>query len=511
MAIFTVGMGDFTFVGHGPMQYARKIKDWVVEGSFFPFFATHYDEPIFHHFIAYPLYASKVARVLDISNIISWWITLALIKCSTIYYLYFVSRLWNIKKLFSLTIIIFVSIGTIAADPTNYLMLFDSNNPGAFIVHSGRVIPIYIVTFLAHLTFVFYNYKIKHKEIKIKNISKLYLFLIGIGISSTSISNSMWIYGIIFICISIHLLRDSLKIIPGILHRYSKPLLYFLPFLISALLFSNFMKGTGWDLKLKFGLVVFSLTLFLLALFSSREILLNKDNMKFKFSQTGLKPFLPIIYIVIGNLIGLLFLGNIFSILMAKLIYWDTIKGTFLHAMNNPIWAIPLTLPNQALIGDFRSFDLHNKFNSSINGFVGYYGGLYLLIVGLFFYSKAIIIKKINYMQLYVLEKYMICFYCILPFLYFFMEYTSIAYPNWLKTRFVEVPVYGIIIYSLFLFNFLTTTAIKRILIIILLIFSFLPFISTGHLKKIIFNYDALLLQYQSSTKSCPTAKKITC
>lgn len=489
LLLISINMGDFTYVGHGPDQYAKKIKDWVLVGKFFPYFNSHYDEPIYHHFIAFPLLASKIGKNLDISNIISWWLTLGLIKTSMFFYLNFVLRLYSIKSAYALAITIFIAFGTFAADPTNYFMLFDSNNPAAFVVHSGRVIPLFIIIFIAHFLFLKLDDTSRSSQVSSKHLNSIFLILIGVGISSTTFTNSFWLYAISFLFFFIYFTKNFNFFNFSKLIFY-KEIIFFLPFPLAALLYPNPFGLTS--IYFKATLVVISLIILIIAvlpkindlhlIFFSKANSLNKKIVNFKDT---LKSFN---FVILGNILGLLFMGNLLSKLMSNLIFWEVAPNTLFSAMKKPIWGIPHSQGTQ-LFGDYRTLGTFSEYNISSSAFFGYYGILYVFIVILYLINlKTNQLKSISIFYVLIL-----IFYCIFPFLYFFIDYTSIGYNGWVKTRFLEVPVYGMLVFGLVISFTNVTNLYKKIYFSFLILLSIIPFYSTRHFEQIIFNYNILL------------------
>jgi len=121
--IHQIRQGSFAWNGHGPDQYAYLINEWKeLRLTHFPIIKKHYDELIFHYFL------TNILKP-DFNPILTWWMTLGIIKISMFSFFYLVFRKLQIPALFSIISCLYLFLGTTAIVPSRYYLLFDAGNP----------------------------------------------------------------------------------------------------------------------------------------------------------------------------------------------------------------------------------------------------------------------------------------------------------------------------------------------------------------------------------------------
>jgi hypothetical protein len=177
---------DFRWVGHGSSQYAYFLSDIrrLPEVLRFPILTLHQDELLYHYFLYSP-----IPNTFD--PIIFMNPTLALNKAGVFFLCFTLLRYrWKFELWPSLAACLFLFTGTSSPAIHKYFILFDSNNPLSFNVHSGRVLG-FLFPFLVatdHLT-----------EGGPRMNWKFFL-LVGTGLIFTPIQNYVYFLTTILIC-----------------------------------------------------------------------------------------------------------------------------------------------------------------------------------------------------------------------------------------------------------------------------------------------------------------------
>ena len=169
--------GDFLWVGHGPKQYLYIVTDYLRNGgdATIPVIPQHVDEVLYTAFFLAPI-------DFRFDPILVATVALAFNKVSTGIFIYCALRALGASRLISVTGSAFLLFATFGINPFIYLMYFDSSNPVAYIVHSGRTVGIPLAIYLVTLSLL----SVRGSLILWSPVS---LAILSFGIATTSISN----------------------------------------------------------------------------------------------------------------------------------------------------------------------------------------------------------------------------------------------------------------------------------------------------------------------------------
>ena len=384
LLVMQVYEGDFQWVGHGTAQYALPWSKWV--GERLPIIAQHYDEFIFHSFIVQPL-------GLGFNAIYPWWVTLAIVKCSVLAFLILALPLLGLRgRGFLAAAAAFLFAGTSSILPDRYFMLFDSSNPFAYTVHSGRTLAVPLALF-AYLW--------------LRGILRppaWAQFILGVGAVTTSLSNWGWMLGLaVFEAFakSLRAPRFLAALIPVAL--VLPPLLYLNP---AYLIWANVAAAVAPVVAV-------------LALTRWREW---PRNLWRTFTAPERR------YLFAGIFVSALLLGNLFAVNA----FADLIDLAFVNLTE----AVVAVRPLAELIGDHREL-VRGNYDAYCYGFLPFVCcyGFYLWILGTGFFSLRGEAEpaRTSMLALLILS---------LTPLFFIIDFVGISSRAWVMTRFLEVPLY---------------------------------------------------------------------
>ncbi len=481
LLIHQIRMGHFAWVGHGNNQYAYLLDQWRTENlSHFPIITKHYDELIFHYFLTNPL-SGHFAPILP------WWITLALIKISITAFIYSVFRKLSVSPPASFIFTLYMIAGTTALMPTRYYILFDSANPISYIVHTGRIVGIgFLFLYLMDIIF-------SHKSGQ--RLSALFLFLSGLGLTATSFSNTFWVGAIFFLSIfyvSYYLKIDSEKIkkyelINGYLlscvSLFSLLLMYGLSFTEDyAYIIRLVLLGCLFILVLPRTLWKISVPTFL---YRNQEFFNHKQAERLLIMLTSLG-------------IGLIFLGNMFVSNNGAMFIFSHLKHLtgeipFLNLCDWKGQGASI-LSNSSAVGDFREIALWNQYCHGLIPFASYYGGIMIIILltNYYFINSNRYLQPFTYID-YVLYEIFIIAVVSLPFFFFFMDFVDYAGRAWVKSRFLELPLYLIVLIFFYFVHRLKKNWIKGLIFLLLFVYIIGPMAGSKRCQQWRYNWSLFL------------------
>jgi len=471
---------NFAWVGHGTYQYAYLIEEWQNKPPLhFPFIEKHYDELIFHYFLSSP-------AQLFYDPILPWWVTLGLIKTSLLAFLFFAFRKLNISFFFSLLFSLFMFIGTSSLIPTKYYMLFDSANFLYFTAHSGRIVGIGIMLMLIVDAILERSSK--------NSLPLLTLILIGLGITATSISNALWLlvlYPILVITVIFFQNYRQENLTAGDDHLNNNiklgTILCFLAVITLFLMYGlPFKSAITYHLRtLSVFLVI---ELFLWIYFSKlRFFFLNIKNSWDKHRNILLQA----IVLLGAILFGIIFLGNMF---VENPLRASAMKNLGKIVGETNIQLLPIFKwtglePHQTgtfAIGDHREMSDANEYCQGLHKFAAYYGWILILIILTnFLFNKGLKRKDFYTYTDFILYEIFLLSVVGLVSCFFFTDFIDFGSRAWLKTRFLEWPVYSIMFISFYFFNRVCSRYQKALGAAILIIYMIVPFLATEHPRQI--------------------------
>ncbi|MFH0791017.1 MAG: hypothetical protein V2A64_05220 [Candidatus Omnitrophota bacterium] len=460
---------DFKWFGHANIN--PFLDFWRIIGvEHFPIVTQHYEDLIFHYFLT-------ISLSENLPSVMPWWLSLALLKVSVITLLYAFFRKLGAGFYSAIVFCIYIMIGTTSILPNKYYLLFEYANPLYFVAVSGRVIGIAFFIFMI----VYGVY-----EAEKKRLSKSYFILAGAGLTAITIPNAFWVVIFYFLTVlfkyyynnfygirNVHL--KNIEYTSGKMSIYSSVLvsllLYGLPF------------DAAWAHLLRFFLIILICILLSerliprLFIFFKRKSIWPED---FKITARLL------VILILSVIAGVMFLGNVFVLNGLSKKVFQALGHIFGRIYFGVLFP-PVSFGTFSF-GDFRNLYAGSSYNWGIMPFAANYGGILLMIL----ISDYLYTKNANTIGLkeYVLYEIFLTASGLLPILLWFTDFLGLIPVNtWNKTRFIELPVYYIIFYFLFSLGRFLRSKAKIIAIVILLIYSVVPFLATGRHKQIYANY----------------------
>ncbi len=487
--ILQVGQAEFVWVGHGSGQYAVSIPQWQAEWIRFPLVLQHHDELLYHYWgtLLFPHY---------IDPILPWWITLALVKLSMFCFIYTAFRKFNISPIFSFVFTLFLFIGTLSPLFTKYYLVFDSSNSLFYTVHSGRIVGIGVALLLL-TEFVLP----KEQSTVFRNPALLF---VALGLATTSLSNSLWA-----VCMVLFFLfhRQIASLGKGLFNRstWASRIHWLAPLVVilSVFMYPFWVQKTPWmQLRLDLVPIYFRLIACLLLLgFFARAFLSQLNEMPLSFQKNSASSG-PILFLI-ASLAGILFLGNITAFPFLR--FLSQFPNLNLPRILKCSLKAAIELKPGAFIGDYRELENWNQYCFSAFHMAAYYG-TFLLI---FLVANNLIVRRLKPASpLRELLPYFYLYLVSFPSLLFFIEYTSITCRAWVKTRFIEIPVYLILFISFYFMYHLLQKREKTVLIVVIVAYCILPFYFTE--RPQVMRRNAHILQELISQKKPPNFDRAT-
>ncbi|MCD4780918.1 MAG: hypothetical protein K8S27_10280 [Candidatus Omnitrophica bacterium] len=474
-------MGDFAWVGHGPDQYAYLLREWGTGSEkHFPIIRLHCDELIFHYFLN-PHHHPRF------NPIIPWWITLGVIKISSLAFFYLLFKRLKLSTLFAWTCSLFVHAGTTALNPSKYYLLFDSSNPLFFTAHSGRIVGIPL--FMLLLILIVENIKgAKEGE---AHIPLIFFGLTGIGISATSFSNAAWILGLISFALMYINFFPSQLCHPRQTRTFDRQnnIFIFLTVLTCLTLYSlpysenRFLNDRTILVLFLAMLYIYRLTnLFYFPNEWHQYWMILKDN----------KMNLQLLTALFGIIISFLLFFNItVDNPVSKKVYARLYARQQLSLKSLPGYK---DQPEQSIdkafyLGDYRSPSRNNlyAYNQGPWDFIAYYGGILSMMLFTNFAFKLGPATK-EKSQFFFREIFLMATIGI-PLCFFLMDFVSFGPRAWIKSRFLEIPVY--IVLFCFLYKIYTSVPKKWQwgFSALFIFYCVMPFWMTQRVHRVIRNY----------------------
>lgn len=480
--LIQVYAGEFAWVGHGPHQYSWLIEK-IREGSWvsrFPIIVKHHDELLYTYFMLDP-------TKLSFNAILPMWVTLALNKVSFFSLAYCLFRFLKIKPHQSIVGALFLLFGTNALNPLKYLLLFDSSNPLAYVVQSTRIVGIGIA-------FLLVVNILSCKKNETGFLKPAFFIFTAIGLIFTTFSNAPLIIALNFVGVIFLLYPNTYKIIAtnlkiGKIKIYP---IYIVNFIFIMLAFgygimNTTIKSPPGLVHFATGLVIFSF--YVLIILLNRKILSSESFTYDKRAKSGIKYFALFVVITI---ISSIFVGNVFSSnklnhFIVKYLNQNTfITGLKIFKFGS---VLPLKdLSTLKIFQDGRYLDAYNEYCKGVLYFLAYYGSIYILAL-LSFWSKIRTEIDDFTLRLRVLLLFTIS---ILPFLFFHIDFIVYSQRAWIKTRFLEIPIYFIIFSSIILVFKSSSSKVRNLFIIFLLAYIVMPIIGTDRIQQWVQNAVAL-------------------
>lgn len=464
-----VGQAEFAWVGHGSGQYAISIPQWQTQWIRFPLVLQHHDELLYHYWgtLLFPHY---------IDPILPWWITLALVKLSMFCFIYTAFRKLNVSSVFSFAFTLFLFIGTLSPLFTKYYLVFDSSNSLFYTVHSGRVVGIGVALLL--LTEFALS---KESSTVFRNPALLF---VALGLATTSLSNSLWA-----VCMVLFFLfhRQLASLGKGLSNRstWASRIHWLAPLVVtlSIFMYPLWAQETPWmQLQLNLAPIYFRLIACLLLLgFFARAFLSQLNEIPPSFQKKSARSG-PILFLA-ASLVGILLLGNITAVPFLR--FLSQFPSLNLPGVLEYCLQAAVEIKPGGLIGDYRERGDWNQYCLSAFHMAAYYGGFLLI----FLTANNLITRRLNNVS--PQREFLPYFYLYLvsfPLLLFFIEYTSITHRAWVKTRFIEVPVYLILFISFYFMYCLLQKRGKAILITVIIAYCILPFYFTERPQVLVRN-----------------------
>ena len=445
--LLQIRQAEFSWVGHGLNQYAHFLNDWYLANlQRFPLLSRHYDELIVHYFLGMPIQGTLCPLVI-------WWITLGLIKTSVLVFLWIAFRRIGLSSIFAGLGALFLFFGTSALNPARYYLLFDSSNFLFFTVHSGRVAGIAMV--------IFWIVNFLREDILSNPLSLLMIILTGIGFTSLPETNALWIF---ILLPWLFLLRKEVDF-PG------ARCIYF------ALAVVILLYGVPFGSNIFIGLRVIAVGAVGMI---CRRIFAARLEGCWKFPQnTGHQAKTVrrgLIALALSILVGMVFMGNLFRDNAISRWTFQIVEPMIGHVERKELSGDLLSkAPFQ--IRDFREVGAYNQFCWGALEFVACYGWV-LIMIALIPYLYYRLSKKRSSIdqRIYGMFAFLVT---IMPLLFFIMDFTDLGPQRaWLKSRFLEVPVYFIFFFFFYFLNRAASKLERLVVGLLLVVYMVTPFLA---------------------------------
>ncbi|MEX0703273.1 MAG: hypothetical protein WD069_14360 [Planctomycetales bacterium] len=474
------------WVGHGTQQYARHLVDWHEAGRLhrFPIVRQHYDELLYHYAIGRPFLGR-------FDPIIPWWITLALTKLSTYALLFSAFRAVRVGHWPAVAFATFCMLGTFFPPGTQYYLLFDSANPLAMVVHSGRIAGVALVVLL-----------IADRVRPTRGnaaIGPAAWFLLALGLTATSLSNIAWLLAFAFLLALWP--RRPLDPVDGATRRELAvssrlivasaaicPILYALPFAHPYYL-------------LRLGLAIAPPAIW--GIVSLREFLRTTRRDPARLAEVKSRLRRLAVPVAAAAALGLVLLGNLFA---------GRPNNGFFLMFRALMSAIGLPLGVESLnvgmatgswldLGDHRELaEFPETYARNGPYFVAYYGLLLLMMLAGNRWLAARVRgpRRLGAGSLLLYRVFSFAIVC-LPLLFLFVDFVGVGERAAIKLRFLEIPVYAVVFGSCCLASRFARRPARRIVLAAAVLYSVAPFLGTGRPQQIWMNLRLFLDMLRSA------------
>ncbi|MBF0195293.1 MAG: hypothetical protein HQL71_12095 [Magnetococcales bacterium] len=518
-----VTLGWFRYVSHGPyVTYAHLLTYWKEQGvRYFPFISQHYDKWLFDFFLT--SYWKE-----SFQPILSWWVTLGLIKISLWTFLVLTFMRFKISIKLSFLFALFLMLGNSTLLPHKYYVLFTSINPLFFIINS-RIAGIAFLFFLVASLLNYHNRQ--------SHLSPLFYILAGLGMSTSSIAAPLWAMVVVtFSGVGLLSFRKPYK-----WSKYLEHALVFSAIGGSVLLFFIPFAGT---LSVWLRLVVV-VGVLLLSLYWGLPRF-GKALVSWRQTPSGGRLLANIVLFNVSVVVGLVLFGNIF---INNSIAHSLYNGINEHVEQNLYYpkdeqrAAQRTTPfssrllvvNKAhhinmqmeIEGENVVAKIENLFSDQrihrgmsddpsegklswdnagyAHQFEYERGGTYFIA----YYGKYILLWLFTYMLLnlghnydkprqgrkeYLGNLFLLLVAAVPMFLFFmsFVDLSSVAHADHAKSRFIEAPVYLLNFICLIIIGLYSSNKMKLVVGFLAGFYSVVPFLATERLMQLLLNLKSV-------------------
>ncbi|MBF0595077.1 MAG: hypothetical protein HQL22_08925 [Candidatus Omnitrophica bacterium] len=445
--LLQVSQGDFSWVGHGPNQYARFLDEWFVGRlKHFPMIAQHYDELIVHYFLGMPIQGT-------LTTIVVWWMTLGLIKMSVFVFMWIVLRKIGLSSILAGLGTSFLFFGSSSLCPWRYYMLFDSSNPLFFTVHSGRVAGVALV--------IFWIVNFLREDAVKRPVSVFMVVLSGLGMTALPASNVFWV----------------LALLPWLLpvknDGYYRGV-FVVCFFVLAVLLLLYGLPFDTDFGIRSRMLIVGVVFMNLAWVVTTRVrvcILGLFSMDVRVYVKGLAA------LVLSLLLGMVLLGNVIQNNVLSRWTFHKLEPMIGH-LESPALTGEIFSKAPFQIKDFRERGgEYNLYCEGIIEFLSYYGFILVMICLIpFLYSRRSNEGLAMDQHLYGIFVFIVT---LIPIIFFIVDFTNLGPQRaWVKTRLLEIPVYFIIFCFVYFLDRMALWFEKVVLGIILTIYIVAPFLA---------------------------------
>lgn len=446
---------DFVWIGHGSKMYGAPLIDYLDPNQFsrLPIIGNHFDE------ILIPYLVLSVTGI-SYDPVLPMWLALGVNKVIAFGALYSAFRIHSVPRWYSFIAVLFLFFGSFHAIPYKYFLLFDASNPLGYVATSGRLMSVCLCVVLMLMSM----------KNRLDIIPASVLGILGLGVSFSSISNGIVMLFCFFIIAYSARIKDR--------SIFSLALSLAIAGFLCALTYELANKKLSWPL-------LPGAPLFAAIVWISMIVISMRINIPSILSvRSFLKKYLPI---MLGVMLGWCLLGNLTAgnfVQSALLKVVNGISGLNIQVINE------FEIPKYAyhFFVDMRERGNWAIYNNSGIEFWNVYGLIFCLPLALIFYIRR---------RRDLLSKYVgFCAFMLLAILIimFFMDFvgnphsatasTNTMERPWVKSRFMEIPVYLLLNLSMIFFCLLGTRIQRRFMAFILLILVLAPIIYTERLPQ---------------------------
>lgn len=459
--VLQVFQGDFRWAGH--LQYVKPLGRIVADQlAHFPIIMQQYDEMIHAQFLT--------ARADDdYGRVIAWWITLALNKVSVTAMVYVFCRHFVGKPLEAMTVTAFVIAGTTSLLPDRLYLLFSNGNP---ILHEGFSTTIAGFGVLLLLLLASPGQGESDKP----GLPVWAWAVLGLGLSATMASNAVWA---VTLCLLLPLAGRSLP--QGSPLEGGLAVTVLMCSVAACLLLYGLPFEPRWAILARLAVVG---GIVALAAWQWGVVLLRN---RWRPGALG-----PAAILATAALAGFALLGNIFVDTALARAVNDGMKAAGIDIVFRPI-NILVGITGSGRIGDFRELRMWAEYSQGIGHFAAYYGAVLALLLycGHLVWRRRSAGTALSGVDRWIVAILTICAASLPPIL-FFVDFVDMAERAFLKTKFLEIPVYLSVCLGLLLVLRLGGQTERRAALALAVAYVVVPTIATERIDQWLANLELL-------------------
>ena len=452
-------------------EYLARDFSQLSINSHAPLFDLHYDEFIFN----YPLiYISK----LNVAPLLYFWIIAPVSLISSGCLIYSLFRYYGADIAYAILVVVYLILGSHFLNPMGYINIFDSGNPLALNLHTGRI----ATCIFPFLFLVFFFDDIHGRYTATRFILFLLVFIpFCFGISSLSFHFVIYSLGLAIVSIVFNIFKTR------------KPDFLTTTYALSPILFLIMLVPFCTLFYLNSHITLQGLPIIIVACIGVLGLILFFIPIKFDAQWHLIKyPAILILCVIVSSI----FFGNNFMLKFKDALqnFGDHLSflgyNPYSEILSREI--IPLKT-NASFLKFYLASPVYFAYHYLF--FIIYFG--FIIGITLFsFFSSGLFLKNnpeindntIRYNKLIIFH---ILLYSILFSLSIFITcHVSVGVNQWFMTRLIEVPFYSLMILSLLAIRLFGNRNLIPAVYLFLFIWTVSPFVYNHRIEQLILNFQ---------------------